>query len=217
MENKPVKYDPECKLWNAVLNEQIKSSDLDKNGNPRDSIRKKIENNENDENGNENGNENNEQIKSEITELNEHSDYIDKRIVKFIYEKDKWNSILINTSHDDFVKDYASCVFTNLIKDFFLKTYVKKHKCSDCNNQATERCHGIGESRPDLIRKALKKVWPDTTKPITLKQIIIAYIEEHKYTKFTFKCHSCHLKDRKKEDQMKEDKKLQNYMKKLNI
>lgn len=48
MENKPVKYDPECKLWNAVLNEQIKSSDLDKNGNPRDSIRKKIENNEND-------------------------------------------------------------------------------------------------------------------------------------------------------------------------
>ena len=50
MENKPVKYDPECKLWNAVLNEQIKSSDLDKNGNPRDSIRKKIENNENNEN-----------------------------------------------------------------------------------------------------------------------------------------------------------------------
>lgn len=50
MENKPVKYDPECKLWKAVLNEQIKSSDLDKNGNPRDSIKKKIENDENNEN-----------------------------------------------------------------------------------------------------------------------------------------------------------------------
>lgn len=28
-----------------------------------------------------------------------------------------------------------------------------------------------------------------TTKPIIMKEIIIAFLEEHKYTKFTFKCH----------------------------
>ena len=49
-----------------------------------------------------------------MTELNVHSKYIDKRI-NDITKNNKWNSKFIDTSHEDFIKDYASNVFTNLV------------------------------------------------------------------------------------------------------
>lgn len=127
-----------------------------------------------------------------MIKLNIHSKYIDKRI-NDIKKSNKWNSKIIDTSHEDFIKDYASNVFTNLIRN----SYIKKFPCNDCNSQSTERCHGIGEERPLLIKRALEKIWIDTTKPISMKEIIIAFLEEHKYTNFTFKCHSCHKNEKK--------------------
>jgi hypothetical protein len=131
-----------------------------------------------------------------MTEVNIHNKYIDKRI-NDIKKSNKWKSKLIDTSHEDFIKDYASNVFTNLIKNTFTNSYIKQFPCSECGNPSTERCHGIGEERPLLLKKALEKVWSDTTKPIFLKQIVIVFLEEHKYTKFTFKCHSCHTNEKK--------------------
>ena len=130
-----------------------------------------------------------------MSKLNIHSDYIDKRI-RDIQKKNKWNTKVVDTSHQDFIKDFGSNVFTNLIRDTFTKSYVNKHLCSDCGNLSTERCHGIGEERPLLIKKALEKVWNDTSKPIKMRDIIIAFLEEHKYTNFTFKCHSCHKNEK---------------------
>jgi hypothetical protein len=132
-----------------------------------------------------------------MSELNIHSAYIDKRINNVI-KSNKWNSKIVDTSHEDFIKDYASNVFTNLVRDTFTRTYIRKFSCSDCGGTSTERCHGIGEERPLLIKRALEKVWPDTSKPIIMREIIIAFLEEHKYTKFTFKCHSCHVNEKKK-------------------
>lgn len=129
-------------------------------------------------------------------ELNIHSKYMDKRI-NDIKNSNKWQSKLIDTSHEDFIKDYSSNVFTNLILSTFTKSYIKKYKCADCDKPSTQRCHGIGEERPLLIKKALEKVWNDTSKPITMKEIIIAFIEEHKYTQFTFKCDACHKLENK--------------------
>ena len=130
-----------------------------------------------------------------MTELNIHSEYIDKRI-NDIRTSNKWKSKLIDTSHEDFIKDYASNVFTNLVKNTFTKSYIKKFPCSDCSNPSKERCHGIGEERPLLIKRALEKVWSDTTKPVIMKEIIIEFLEEHKYTKFTFKCRCCHKNEK---------------------
>ena len=131
-----------------------------------------------------------------MTEINIHSKYIDKRI-NDIEKSNKWKSKLIDTSHEDFIKDYASNVFTNLVRNTFTNSYIKQFPCSVCSKASTERCHGIGEERPLLIKKALEKVWSDTTKPIIMKEIIIAFLEEHKHTKFTFKCHNCHKNEGK--------------------
>ena len=126
--------------------------------------------------------------------MNIHSEYIDKRIQDII-KGSRWSSKLVDTSHEEFVRDYSKCVFTNLVRDTFTSSYMKKFACSDCEAPATDRCHGVGESRPLLLKRALARVWPDTSKPITMKEIIVAFLEEHKNTKFTFKCHQCHLKE----------------------
>lgn len=125
---------------------------------------------------------------------NPHSEEIDK-IIANLQKLNKWNTKITETTHTDFIKDFSSCVFTNLIRDKFTKKYLKKNPCSDCGNPSEERCHGKGEERPILIKRALEKVYPDISKTITIKEILIAFIEEHKTTKFTFKCKSCHKKE----------------------
>jgi hypothetical protein len=125
-----------------------------------------------------------------------HSQFINKRISD-LKKSSKWNTKII-ASHEDFIKDFGSNVFTNLIRNTFTATYLKKHPCSDCNAPSKERCHGIGEERPILLKRALEKVYPDTTKPIVLKEILIQFLEEHKSTKFTFKCSACHRKESQK-------------------
>jgi hypothetical protein len=129
--------------------------------------------------------------------INPHCNYIDKRI-NDLKKSTKWNSNIVNTTHKDFIDDFSHNVFTNLIRNTFTNTYLKKHPCSDCNNPSKERCHGIGEERPILIKRALEKVYSDITKEIKLKDILIAFLEEHKSTKFTFKCSSCHKKEKLK-------------------
>ena len=132
-----------------------------------------------------------------MAHINPHSDFIDKRIYD-LQKSNKWKTQIINTSHEDFIKDFASNVFTNFVRNTFTGAYLKKHPCSDCKKESKERCHGIGEDRPLLIKRALEKVYPDITKSVTMKQVLIAFLEEHKTTQFTFKCSHCHRNENKK-------------------
>jgi hypothetical protein len=124
--------------------------------------------------------------------INPHSEYIDKRIADLQKHTEKWNTKIVETSHKDFIEDFFSNVFTNFILWTFTKAYLKKHPCSECKEPSEERCHGLGEERPILMKRALERVWPDTSKAICIREILIAFLEEHKTTKFTFKCKACH-------------------------
>jgi len=128
--------------------------------------------------------------------MNQHSAFIDKRIAD-IRKQNKWQSYVIDTSYDDFIRDYGSCLFTNLIHATFTDTYLNKHPCSVCKDKSQHRCHGINEDRPILIRRALERVWPDTSVKIQMIEIVVAFLEEHKTTSFTFKCAPCHKKEPK--------------------
>jgi hypothetical protein len=128
--------------------------------------------------------------------MNQHSAFIDKRISDF-KKQNKWQSYIIDTSYDDFIRDYSSCVFTNLVRNTFTRAYLNKHTCSDCGGKTEQRCHGINEDRPILIRRALERVWPDTSVKIQMIEIVVAFLEEHKTTSFTFKCEYCHKKEPK--------------------
>ena len=126
--------------------------------------------------------------------INPHSDFIDKRIID-LKKSNKWNTKIIETSHENFIKDFGSNVFTNFVRNTFTAAYLKKYRCSDCNNPSNERCHGIGEERPLLLKRSLEKVYPDTSKTVILKDILIQFLEEHKSTHFTFKCSQCHRRE----------------------
>jgi hypothetical protein len=128
--------------------------------------------------------------------MNPHCQFIDKRISD-LKKLTKWNTKII-ASHEEIIKDFGCNVFTNLIQKTFTPAYLKKHPCSDCKEPAEERCHGIGEERLILLKRALEKVYADTTKPISLKEILIQFLEEHKTTKFTLKCSVCHRKESQK-------------------
>ena len=129
--------------------------------------------------------------------MNQHSSYIDKRI-NDLRKQGRFQSYVIDTPHSIFIRDYAHCLFTNLIRDVFTKTYLSKHKCADCGGKATDRCHGVNEDRPTLIRKALERAWPDTSQKIQMIDIVVAFLEEHKNTSFTFKCNPCHKNESKR-------------------
>jgi hypothetical protein len=105
-----------------------------------------------------------------------------------------WTTMVMN-SHEGIVQDFSSIFFANIIQRNIPGYKVRGQTCADCSNRATDRCHGIGESRPDLMRRALARIYPDTTKPICLKDIVVAFLEEHKNTKLSFKCNACHLKE----------------------
>jgi hypothetical protein len=83
--------------------------------------------------------------------LNKHSEYIDKRI-NDIKRINKYGlAEIINTSHEDYIKLYSLCLYTNLIKDIFTNSYLKKFSCSDCAGKSTDICHCIGEEKPVII------------------------------------------------------------------
>lgn len=124
--------------------------------------------------------------------INKHSDYIDKRICDF-RKQNKWNTYIVNTTHNDVIKDLSGNIFTNIITRTFTSNYLKKHPCIDCGKMSTDRCHEKGNERPLLIGNVLRKIWLDTTRPILLRDIIIMFLHEHKFSKFDFKCRKCHV------------------------
>jgi hypothetical protein len=128
--------------------------------------------------------------------MNPHSKYIDRRIEDF-KKGQKWNTNITNTSHDDFIRDFNTCLLTNVIRDTFKQTYLKKWPCADCGAASQERCHGIGEERGIMLRRALEKVYPDVSQVVKLSDIIYAFLEEHKTSSFTFKCAACHKNEKR--------------------
>jgi hypothetical protein len=128
--------------------------------------------------------------------VNIHSGSIDKKIQK-IKKGDRWQTVIgTGSTHETIIRDFSDCIFTNLIHDTFSRAYMKKYPCSDCGQPSTDRCHGKGEERPILLKRAMELVWPDITKPIVLKDIVVAFLEEHKSTSFTFKCRQCHKNEK---------------------
>ena len=132
-----------------------------------------------------------------MTNPNKYLDFIDEQLEVF-KEIDKWRTKISNTKHDDIINDFNIGIFKLGSLSFFKKC-LDTTKCN-CGSDAKEISYGIDIDRSDLIKKALKKVYPDITKEITLKELLAAYFKEHKYCDFTFKCRKCCLKERTKKD-----------------
>lgn len=125
---------------------------------------------------------------------NPHTKFINQKLREF-RKLNKWRTKIYKTSHSDIIRDFSDSFFARFITTTFTRSYVSQHLCPDCGKQAEQRCHGVGEERPILIRRALERVYPNISKSIELKDILIAFLEEHKYTRFALKCTKCHKKE----------------------
>lgn len=132
-----------------------------------------------------------------MTDQNKYLDFIDEQLEVF-NEIDKWATKISNTEHDDIINDFNIGIFKLASLSFF-KEHLDTTKCS-CGSNAKEISYGTDIDRSYLIKKTLKKAYPDITKEITLKELLSAYFEEHKYCDFTFKCRKCCKKQRTKKD-----------------
>jgi hypothetical protein len=109
----------------------------------------------------------------------------------------KWEVKFQNNSIEQVHGLLTTGFLTNLVKTKFDRDFVSTRECSGegCSKVAQQRCHGETQARPELLKRAMKKVWPDQSKPVTLRKIAMQFFEEHKGTDFTLKCATCHSKD----------------------
>jgi hypothetical protein len=126
-----------------------------------------------------------------------HAAYIDTRIQKML-RKDKFKNDDCGISGSDewIVHWVSSNICTNYVQRVFTPTYMKKHPCG-CGAPSKERCHGIGEERPELLRRALYRLRGKNRSSVLIRDLVVAFFEEHKTTQFTFKCKVCHAKEPK--------------------
>lgn len=132
-----------------------------------------------------------------MKESNEYIDLINKKLEE-LKGCDKYRTKIINTEHDDIINDFDIGVFKLETIAFFKECF--NTKLCNCDCKVKEIFYGIGIVRADLIRKALEKVQPDITEEIILKDLLIAYFEEHKSHKVTFQCKKCYLKNKSMKD-----------------
>ena len=132
-----------------------------------------------------------------MKESNEYIDLINKKLEE-LKESNKYRTRIINTEHDDIINDFDVGIFKLETIAFFKECFTTK--ICKCNCKVKEIFYGIDIARADLIRKALEKVQPDITEEIILKDLLIAYFEEHKSYKLTFQCRKCYLKEKLKKD-----------------
>ena len=110
---------------------------------------------------------------------------------------------------DATVKVFSSCLFSNLIKNKIPKKFVEQFKCFDCNRIAEQRCHGIGEERPVIVKRAFlklrEKAETEGKDEISLKEWKIEFFEQHKGSGFNFKCIECHAVETKRQRMEKKE------------
>jgi len=78
-----------------------------------------------------------------------------------IHFNEKWNvKIAPGSSHDEFVMCFCEYVFLDLMMEI-------------CGQNNTDECNVV-------LKRALAKCWTDTSKPIMMMEIVIAFLEELK-------------------------------------
>lgn len=119
--------------------------------------------------------------------------YIDEQLDNY-RKSDIWNIKVINTPHKDIIQNLTLHIFKIETLSFF-EDYLETQKCS-CG----KKCKFISynnTTRDLIIKKILKDNYPDITKEISLKNILILFFEYHKICNVNFLCKQCILSKKK--------------------
>ena len=131
-------------------------------------------------------------------------EYTNKHAARFIEggflikKSGKYHNRVIVDSYEQFNHTFGDTILTNVnSKIIATQPYKNKHKCEDCGGPAQQGCHGIGEERPLLIFKVLRRRCPVLPCEIYLDDFISEYFLAHIPTRYALKCTACHEKEKK--------------------
>ena len=120
---------------------------------------------------------------------NNYCEYITDKLSD-IEKSNRWKTKISDTEHHDLIND-LDVGFFKVITTTFFKTLLEHSKCK-CGCKAKHISYGIEIYRKDLIKNALRKIQPDISVPITMKELLIGYFKEHKYCNFSPICQKCY-------------------------
>lgn len=129
-------------------------------------------------------------------------------INKAIKKRSKENGMLAkyngdyakNDTHEGYIRTHHSCMYTNLIRDFFTMPLIRKLlrmdtvRCQDCSSvDNIQRCHTV--PRPELLRMALEQCCPYEDVDVRTIDLMCVFLRLHAKHPLEFKCEACHKKD----------------------
>ena len=121
----------------------------------------------------------------------EYIDYLERELESY-HLSPKWSTKIVNTPHENIILDFSLNLFTIETLSLF-KNLFDENKCL-CGKKPNTLCYGPFNSQKKIIKSILHDIYPDITKEITLKEILIAYLEYHKKCHIYFVCKSCSKK-----------------------
>jgi hypothetical protein len=84
----------------------------------------------------------------------------------------------------------------NIVLAFFKNGMFKEKKCEHCgttNSRQFERAHDKETSRNDVAIDALRRIRPDETKPVSQRDFMRAFVEQHCNIPLWYLCSECHI------------------------
>ena len=113
----------------------------------------------------------------------------------------KYNGVYAKSdTHEDYIRAFHSSVYTNLIREFFTMSLIRKLlrtdtvRCQDCSSvDNIQRCHTV--PRPELLRMALEQCCPYEDVDVRTIDLMCVFLRLHAKYPLEFKCEACHKKD----------------------
>ena len=126
--------------------------------------------------------------------VKEISNYIKNKINRTkLFEK--YNNIYLLGNNIMSIVNSENDALRNIVNQFF-KLNKKKCECCEClKEKGIERCHASSEKnfgRKDIAINVLNKMYVNEKKPISKKDFLINYVEEHSKYPLWFLCQDCH-------------------------
>ena len=126
--------------------------------------------------------------------LAELAELIDRKLPK-TKMFDRYKLILYNSNAD--IVSSLSGELRNTVLAFFKGGCFKCKKCDHCGTTTAnqyDRAHDKSVTREKVAIAALTRIRPDESTPVSQRDFIRAFVNEHRYVPIWYLCQECHRK-----------------------
>lgn len=128
------------------------------------------------------------------TRLQELASLIDAKLPKTkLFNRYK---LTLHESNADIVSSLSG-ELRNVVQSFFTGGCFKTKQCDHCRTTEAkqyDRAHDKSVTRDQVALAALARIRPDEMKPVSQREFLRAFVNEHRYVPIWYLCKPCHRK-----------------------